>query len=150
MNIFLENAQRIFDVARADSGAESAEFALLVLPDGGLHVIMESQVSLEAAAASAGARAAYLVSRSRDGVRVTGRGFGQQCVLECAQAAERGAKQMRNASPAAARSVSVVREFLQSHPGFPRREPAVSPRRPINSPGYSNTLCGISRMSVRK
>jgi hypothetical protein len=81
VNIFLENAQRIFDVARADSGAESSEFAVLVLPDGGLHVIMESQVSLEAVA-SAGARAAYLVSRSRDGVRVTGRGSGQQCVLE--------------------------------------------------------------------
>ncbi len=82
MNTFLDNAQRIFDVARADTSAESADFALLVRPDGGLHVIMESPVSLEAAAIYAGAREAYHVSRSRQGVRVTGRGFGQHCVLE--------------------------------------------------------------------
>jgi hypothetical protein len=40
--------------------------------------------------------------------------------FESAQAAERGAKQMRNASSAAARSVSVVREFLQSGQQKPR------------------------------
>jgi hypothetical protein len=82
VNTFLENAQRIFDVARTDSSAESADFALLVLPDGRLHMIMESPVSLEAAVAHAGARAAYVVSRSRHGVRVTGRGSGQECVLK--------------------------------------------------------------------
>jgi len=82
VNTFLENAQRIFDVARAESGGDSADFALMVLPDGGLHVIMESPLSLETAAIHAGAQAAYLVSRSRQGVRVTGRGAGQRCVLE--------------------------------------------------------------------
>ena len=82
MNTFLENAQRIFDVARQDSSAESSDFALLVRSDGSLHVVMEREWSLEAAAIDAGARTAYHVSRSPRGVRVTGRDETQHCVLE--------------------------------------------------------------------
>ncbi|MGD1072443.1 MAG: hypothetical protein ABSB15_20145 [Bryobacteraceae bacterium] len=82
MNTFLENAQRIFDVARQDSSAEGSDFALLVRSDGSLHVIMESEWSLEAAAIDAGAQTAYHVSRSPRGVRVTGRDSAQHCVLE--------------------------------------------------------------------
>jgi hypothetical protein len=86
VNTFLENAQRIFDVARQDSSAECTDFALLVRSDGSLHVIMESplslEASLEAVAIEAGARTAYHVSRSPRGVRVTGRDSRQHCVLE--------------------------------------------------------------------
>jgi hypothetical protein len=82
VNPFLDNAQKLFDVARADSSADNTDFALLVRPDGGLHLIMESPLSLEAAAIHAGARTAYRVTRSRDGVRVTGRNAAQRCVLE--------------------------------------------------------------------
>lgn len=82
MDAFLENAQRIFDVARAGvcEGA-SDEFALLIRPDGGLHFVMETLFSLEAAAVDAGAQSAYRVSRSRDGVCVHGRSAGRDCVL---------------------------------------------------------------------
>jgi hypothetical protein len=77
VNTFLENAQRIFDVARevdrTDSGAESSDFALLVRPDGSLHVVMETEMNLDAVAIENGARTAYRVSRSERGVRVTGR-----------------------------------------------------------------------------
>ena len=82
MNTFLDNAQRIFDVARQDSSAENSDFALLVRSDGGLHLIMETPVSLEAAAIYAGARTAYYVSRSPRGVRVTGLDSTQRCVIE--------------------------------------------------------------------
>lgn len=87
MDTFFENAQRIFDVARA--GAEGAgwsdenrDFAVLVRPDGGLHFVMGSPFSLEAAAIHGGARSAYRVSSSRDGVRVVGRSGEKDCVLE--------------------------------------------------------------------
>jgi hypothetical protein len=63
-----------------DSGND--DFALLVRPDGGLHFIMETPFSIEAAAIHAGAQAAYQITRSRDGVRVTGRSMGRGCVLE--------------------------------------------------------------------
>lgn len=86
MNTFLDNAQRIFEVARQDSSAENSDFALLIRPDGGLHLIMESAVletaSLEAAAIQAGARTAYRVSRSSRGVCVTGFDSTQSCVME--------------------------------------------------------------------
>ncbi len=83
MDTFLENAQKIFDVARADSGAENSEFALLVRPDGSLHIVMESTASLEALAAENGARTAYQVSRSHGGVRVSGRNGSSRCELAC-------------------------------------------------------------------
>ncbi len=87
MDAFFENAQRIFDVARSGgAGAgwdgENKDFALLIRPDGGLHFVMESPFSLEAAAIHGGARSAYRVSRSRDGVRVEGRSGGKDCVLQ--------------------------------------------------------------------
>lgn len=63
-----------------DSGND--DFALLVRPDGGLHFIMETPFSIEAAAIHAGAQAAYQITRSRDAVRVTGRSMGRDCVLE--------------------------------------------------------------------
>ena len=90
MDEVFENAQRIFDVARADvarAGAnadagECTDFALLIRPDGGLHFVMESPFSIEGAAAYVGARSAYRVTRSRNGVRVQGKSFGSDCVLE--------------------------------------------------------------------
>lgn len=82
MENFLDNAQRILDVAQAAGSNGNEEFALIVGPDGGLHFIMESPVSLEAASVYAGARSAYRVTRSRTGIRVEGKTFGQQCVLE--------------------------------------------------------------------
>ncbi len=91
MDSFLENAQRIFDVARATSDVSSnaapQDFALLIKPDGGLHFVMESPFSVECAAASVGAHSAYRVTRSTAGTRVQGMragkgGDSEQCVLE--------------------------------------------------------------------
>jgi hypothetical protein len=86
MDTLLENAQRIFDVARSAAdgmtNGDIQDFALLVRPDGGLHFVMESPFSIEGAAAYAGAQSAYRITRSRDGVRVQGRSAARDCVLE--------------------------------------------------------------------
>lgn len=85
MDAFLENAQRIFDVARSDAGAEPNDFALLIRPDGGLHFVMESPqdpaLALEAAVHGE-ARSAYRITKtSEGGVRVTGRSGSRECVF---------------------------------------------------------------------
>ena len=83
MDSFLENAQQIFDVATSAAGnGDDDDFLLLIRPDGGLHFIMESPFSVEAAAIHAGARTAYRITRSREGVRVEGRSEGKDCILQ--------------------------------------------------------------------
>lgn len=92
MDAFFQNAQRILDTASAGTDSENGDFALLIRPDGGLHFVMETPFSIEAAAIHAGAQAAYQITRSRDGVRVTGRSMGRDCVLE-----QRSARSISNA-----------------------------------------------------
>lgn len=91
MDTFLENAQRIFEVARnaagSDGSAENSDFALLVRPDGSLHMVMEAELNLDAVAAENGARTAYRVSRSQTGVRVFGRNGSRRCELTESKAA---------------------------------------------------------------
>jgi hypothetical protein len=99
MNTFFENAHRIFDVARSAATAGDQDFALLVRPDGGLHFVMESPFSIEAAALHCGARTAYRITRSRDGVRVNGRSAGGNCVLEESSAPRAFSKEMLRDQP---------------------------------------------------
>jgi hypothetical protein len=82
MDAFLDNAQRLFDVASSHGGAEASQFALLVRDDGGMHFIMESPVSIDGALAYGGARTAYCVTRSPAGIRVEGSSAGRSCVIE--------------------------------------------------------------------
>jgi hypothetical protein len=83
MDALLENAHRIFEVARSGANDDThQDFALLIRPDGVLHFVMESPFSIEAAAIHAGAKSAYRITRSRDGVRVQGRSATADCVLE--------------------------------------------------------------------
>lgn len=81
MDTFLLNAQRIFDVACADGSTNSSEFALLVRRDGGIHMVMESEMSLLAVMAQNDADTAYRVTRSQNGVRVTGANGSRRCEL---------------------------------------------------------------------
>jgi len=88
VDVFLENAQKIFDVARADESTEPNDFALLIRPDGGLHFVMESSLSRldsqleEAASVHGEARIAYRVTKSDRGeVRVAGRDGDRECLL---------------------------------------------------------------------
>ena len=81
VSAFFENAQRIFDVARADIGGDASDFTLLVRPDGSLHMLMEQTVNPDSAALAHGAQAVYRVSRSRGAVTVSGRNGGTRCEL---------------------------------------------------------------------
>ena len=45
----------------------------MIKPDGGLHLLMESQFSLECALTYAEAESAFRITRTNDGVRVEGR-----------------------------------------------------------------------------
>jgi|SRR5580704_2743177 hypothetical protein len=80
MDTLLENVQRIFDVAR--SGGDNQDFALLIRPDGGLHFVMESPFSIEAAAIHAGSQTAFRITRSPGRVRVEGRSADRDCIFE--------------------------------------------------------------------
>ena len=82
MDVFFQNAHRILDTASAGTDSENDDFVLLIRPDGGLHFVMETPFTIDAAAIHAGAQAAYHVNRSCAGVRVTGRSMGRDCVLE--------------------------------------------------------------------
>ena len=96
MDPFFENAQRIFDVARAGDATESSDFAVLIRPDGGLHLVMDSPLSLEAVAIHAGARTAYRVQRSPAGVTVTGRSATHDCRLTTRSACAARASLLRD------------------------------------------------------
>ena len=77
MDAFLQNAERIFEVARSDSSAGPGEFALLIGADGGLHFVMESPP-----AGDCGAATAYRVTKTDGGgVRVAGRSGNRECTL---------------------------------------------------------------------
>ena len=83
VDTFLENAQRIFDVARSDESTQPNDFALFVREDGGLHFVMESDLSLDEAAIHREARTAYRVTKTGNGsVRVAGRSGNLECLLE--------------------------------------------------------------------
>jgi hypothetical protein len=87
MKGLLDNARRIFDVARVAAenspADEPQDFALLLRPDGGLHFIMETPFSLEGAASYTGAKSAWRITRSREGIRVEGHDtFSEVCLRE--------------------------------------------------------------------
>jgi hypothetical protein len=99
MDTLFENAHRIFEVARSGGAADNQDFALLIRPDGGLHFVMEAPFSMEAAALHCGARIAYRITRSADGVRVDGRGGGRNCVLEESSATKTFSREMLRDQP---------------------------------------------------
>ena len=99
MDTLFENAHRIFDVARSGAPAGNQDFALLIRPDGGLHFVMESPLSLEAVAGHCGAQTAYRITRSLTGVRVDGRGGGRNCVLEESSAPKAFSREMLRDQP---------------------------------------------------
>lgn len=69
-------------MASSGHSGDQADFALLVRPDGGLHLIMETPFTLDAAAAYGGAQVAYRVTRTERGVRVSGQNGTRSLVLE--------------------------------------------------------------------
>jgi hypothetical protein len=83
VDVFLENAQKIFDVAMSDESTEPNDFALLIRPDGGMHFVMEASLArLEQQLEDGQTRIAYRVTKSGNGeVRVAGRNGDRECLL---------------------------------------------------------------------
>jgi len=78
----VEDTRSIFEVAECASAADPQDFALLVQPDGGLHFVMDTPFSLDAAASYTGAHSAFHIVRNESGVHVLGQNAGERCVIE--------------------------------------------------------------------
>jgi hypothetical protein len=75
---FLNNAERIFEVARQSS--EPEDLTIRVNPEGGIHVIAGPDYSYSS-------DTTYRVRRGQGVVEVQGRSGGQICLLRTAKAA---------------------------------------------------------------
>ena len=100
MNRFLDDAQRIFEAAESVSASGQAltEFTVLVGPEGGLHMLANSDWPLERLLAERGARMAYRVSERRGKVSVEGCAGRQNCRLE-SESPRQVARHLLNVTP---------------------------------------------------
>jgi len=78
---FAENAANILEAAQAarDSGETSTDFTIMVGSGGGIHMIADSDWSLDALQAHHGARMIYRVSHPKAALRVEGRSGTSTC-----------------------------------------------------------------------
>jgi len=107
VDAFLQNAERIFEVARSDNSAGPGEFALLIGADGGLHFVMESPLALMESG-DCGAATAYRVTKTDGGgVRVAGRSGNRECTLIQHGVIQHGA---RRENPARRFSAELLRD----------------------------------------
>jgi len=81
---FLRNAHEIFAAAR--QGAEDCHMAILVEPDGAIHMCSSEDWDLECLRRHHGAAVVYGVTRCGTRVRVEGRSLAEQCTLETSSA----------------------------------------------------------------
>jgi hypothetical protein len=81
---FLEDANAILEAADDATGAtpSPANLTILIGPEGGIHMLAESDWPLASLEAHHGARALYRVSQERGQVTVEGRSGNQRCRLE--------------------------------------------------------------------
>ena len=84
MQSLLENARRILDtaVAASHAGAETSDWTFFVGPEGGLELIAGSETPLDSLTWSRGARMAWQLRHSPDGIHVEGRAGPERCHLE--------------------------------------------------------------------
>ena len=86
VNAFLRNAEELFEAARQGTG-EDSRVAVLVGPEGGIHIVFGSDWALEPLRQHHGARAAYQITRSAGRVALEGRAAGASCRLEVSRPA---------------------------------------------------------------
>jgi hypothetical protein len=82
VDTFLDNAREILSVAAAGGSGDPEDFAVIMHPDGGLHLVMGCPVSLAGAAAMSGGGTVYYVTRNASGVRVEGQSGLRRCSME--------------------------------------------------------------------
>ncbi len=84
---FWEDAQKVFETARCslEAGHEISETTILVSPEGGISLIVDSDWPLNSLQAHRGAVVAYRVSQQRGKLRLEGRAGSQTCLFEAAK-----------------------------------------------------------------
>jgi len=80
---FLDDAEAILDAAEAAAESSNpSSFSILISPQGGIHMVADSDWPLASLEAHHGARTAYRVSQTGGYVTVEGRSGHQRCRLE--------------------------------------------------------------------
>ena len=69
----------------AQSGHAPSDLTILISPEGGIHMVAESDWPLDSLQLHHGARMAYRVSQTAANVRVEGRAGSRTCVFETAK-----------------------------------------------------------------
>ena len=84
MDTFLEDAGAILEAAQCASLATSdpASFTILIGPEGGIHMLTDSDWPLASLEAHHGARTIYRIDHAHGQVVVEGRCGGSRCRLE--------------------------------------------------------------------
>ena len=83
MGAFLDDAESILEAAEAAGESSSpANLTILITPQGGIHMLSDSDWPLASLEAHHGARTAYRVSHSSGHLTVEGRCGNQRCRLE--------------------------------------------------------------------
>jgi len=97
---FVDNAVSILDAAESavQGGHTPSEMTILITPEGGIHMVADSDWPLDSLKAHLGAKMAYRVSQHDSIVRVEGRADSRTCLFETVKP-ERAARLLLNHQP---------------------------------------------------
>jgi len=112
---FIDNAVEILNAAESaiESGHTPSDMTILIMPEGGIRMVADSDWPLESLQMHHGARMAYRVGQSASIVRVEGRAGNRTCLFETAKP-ERAARLLLQRTPC---SWSTAKLLEASHPG---------------------------------
>jgi hypothetical protein len=86
MSALLKNAESIFEAAKSAASLDNAtNWSILVSPDGSIHMVADSQWTLESLRMQNTAAMAYRVDRSGGTLKVEAQSGSQKCTLESAR-----------------------------------------------------------------
>src|SRR5271156_460273 len=105
------------------AGHVPSDMTILISPEGGIHIVAESDWPLDSLQLHHGARMAYRVSQTAANVRVEGRAGSRTCVFETAPP-KQAARFLLPPSP-------------YSFPALPRIEAPLAIEAPVSQPGVA-------------
>ncbi|HMD48086.1 MAG TPA: hypothetical protein VKG79_03270, partial [Bryobacteraceae bacterium] len=87
MSRFVDNAMQLLEAAESavQAGHVPSDLTILISPEGGIHMVAESDWPLDTLQLHHGARMAYRISQTAANVRVEGRAGSRTCLLETAK-----------------------------------------------------------------
>ena len=87
MNGFVDNAVNILSAAEncLESGHTPSDMTILIMPEGGIRMVADSDWPLDSLQMHHGAKMAYRVNQSASIVRVEGRAGSRTCLFETAK-----------------------------------------------------------------